>query len=83
MLLDLPDREANYSRPEDIFLKTLRKESAGVTVEAEVGIKAGRFRSRRMGQRHSVIAQSWRRNWQHAVPFFAYPASLKPCAAPH
>ncbi|WP_244629467.1 transposase, partial [Brucella sp. 191011898] len=26
---------------------------------------------------HPAIAQSWRRNWDHVVPFFAYPAAVR------
>ena len=29
------------------------------------------------GQRYPAITQSWRRNWQHVVPFFAYPESVR------
>lgn len=29
------------------------------------------------GQRYPAIAQSWRRNWSHVVPFFAFPESVR------
>ena len=29
------------------------------------------------GQRYPAIAQSWQRNWEHVVPFFAYPESVR------
>jgi putative transposase len=29
------------------------------------------------GQRYPAIAQSWRRNWEHVVPFFAFPESVR------
>ena len=29
------------------------------------------------GQRYPAIAQSWRRYWQHDVPFFAFPESVR------
>ena len=29
------------------------------------------------GQRYPAITQSWRRNWQHVVPFFAFPESVR------
>jgi putative transposase len=29
------------------------------------------------GQRYPAIAHSWRRNWQHVVPFFAFPESVR------
>nr|WP_244506905.1 transposase [Mesorhizobium ciceri] len=29
------------------------------------------------GQIYPVITQSWRRNWQHVVPFFAFPESVR------
>jgi putative transposase len=29
------------------------------------------------GQRYPAIAQSWRRNWDHVVPFFAFPEAVR------
>jgi putative transposase len=29
------------------------------------------------GQRFPTIAQSWRRNWAHVIPFFAFPAPVR------
>lgn len=29
------------------------------------------------GEKYPAIAQSWRRNWQHVVPFFAFPESVR------
>jgi putative transposase len=29
------------------------------------------------GQRYPAIAQSWRRNWEHVVPFFAFPEAVR------
>ena len=29
------------------------------------------------GQRYPAITQSWRRNWEHVVPFFAFPESVR------
>jgi len=29
------------------------------------------------GQRYPAIAQSWRRNWSHVVPFFAFPEAVR------
>jgi putative transposase len=35
------------------------------------------FEAGSWGQRYPAIAQSWRRNWQHVVPFFAFPESVR------
>ncbi|WP_202324098.1 MULTISPECIES: transposase [unclassified Mesorhizobium] len=35
---------------------------------------SGGLRGRRLGRRYPAITQSWRRDWQHVVPFFAYPS---------
>jgi putative transposase len=29
------------------------------------------------GQKYPVIAQSWRRNWEAVIPFFAFPADVR------
>jgi len=29
------------------------------------------------GQRYPAIAQSWRRNWEHVIPFFAFPEGVR------
>ena len=29
------------------------------------------------GTRYPAIVQSWRRNWQHVIPFFAFPISVR------
>ncbi len=45
--------------------------------DAEAGKQAlDDFDAGPWGQRYPAIAQSWRRNWQHVVPFFAFPESL-------
>jgi len=45
---------------------------------AEAGLKAlAEFETRFWGQRYPAIAQSWQRNWEHVVPFFAYPESVR------
>ena len=31
----------------------------------------------KLGQRYPAIAQSWQRNWEHVVPFFAYAESVR------
>ena len=44
--------------------------------DVEAGMKAlEEFDAGVWGQRYPAIAQSWRRNWQHVAPFFAYPES--------
>jgi len=46
--------------------------------DAEAGLAAlDAFDAGYWGQRYPAITQSWRRNWQHVVPFFAYPESVR------
>jgi putative transposase len=46
--------------------------------DAEAGKQAlDDFDTGPWGQRYPAIAQSWRRNWQHVVPFFAFPESVR------
>ncbi len=46
--------------------------------DAETGLKAlEAFEASPWGQRYPAIAQSWRRNWQHVVPFFAFPEAVR------
>jgi putative transposase len=46
--------------------------------DAEAGNNAlNEFDAGAWGQRYPAIAQSWRRNWQHVVPFFAFPESVR------
>ena len=46
--------------------------------DAEAGLAAlEAFDAGFWGQRYPAIAQSWRRNWQHVVPFFAFPESVR------
>jgi putative transposase len=35
------------------------------------------FDSGAWGRKYPAIAQSWRRNWEHVVPFFAFPESVR------
>ncbi|CAM5310589.1 hypothetical protein ATER59S_00858 [Aquamicrobium terrae] len=45
---------------------------------AEAGMKAlEEFEAGYWGQRYPAIALSWRRNWDHVVPFFAFPESVR------
>ena len=45
---------------------------------AKAGLKAlAEFETSFWGQRYPAIAQSWQRNWEHVVPFFAYPESVR------
>jgi Transposase, Mutator family len=37
---------------------------------------AGRFRRWTVGKKYPAIAQSWRRNWEQIIPFFAFPAAV-------
>jgi putative transposase len=46
--------------------------------DAETGLQAlDDFDAGPWGQKYPAIAQSWRRNWEHIVPFFAYPESVR------
>ncbi|MCT9000727.1 IS256 family transposase [Chelativorans intermedius] len=46
--------------------------------DAEAGMKAlEEFEAGYWGQRYPAIALSWRRNWEHVVPFFAFPESVR------
>jgi putative transposase len=46
--------------------------------DADAGLKAlDDFDAGPWGRRYPAIAQSWRRNWQHVVPFFAFPESVR------
>jgi putative transposase len=46
--------------------------------DAEAGRQAlDDFAAGPWGQRYPAIAQSWRRNWEHVVPFFAFPEAVR------
>lgn len=46
--------------------------------DAEAGMKAlEAFEAGPWGQRYPAIALSWRRNWEHVVPFFAFPEGVR------
>jgi putative transposase len=46
--------------------------------DADAGLKAFEaFEAGPWGQRYPAIAQSWRRNWEHVVPFFAFPEAVR------
>jgi putative transposase len=46
--------------------------------DAEAGRTAlDNFEAGPWGKRYPAIVQSWRRNWQHVVPFFAFPTSVR------
>jgi Transposase, Mutator family len=45
---------------------------------AEAGLKAlAEFETSFWGQRYPAIAQSWQRNLEHVLPFYAYPESVR------
>lgn len=45
---------------------------------AEAGMKAlETFEQGHWGQRYPAITQSWRRHWEHVIPFFAFPESVR------
>lgn len=39
--------------------------------------KLGEFEDGPWGKKYPAIAQSWRRNWEQVIPFFAYPADVR------
>jgi putative transposase len=46
--------------------------------DAEAGRQAlDDFDAGPWGKRYPAIAQSWRRNWQHVIPFFAFPEAVR------
>lgn len=46
--------------------------------DAKAGMKAlEEFEAGHWGQRYPAIAQSWRRSWEHVVPFFAFPEGVR------
>ena len=52
------------------------------SVERPFRLEAGRaalddFEAGPWGIRYPAIVQSWRRNWQHVIPFFAFPTSVR------
>ncbi len=46
--------------------------------DADAGMKAlEEFETGYWGQRYPAIVLSWRRNWEHVMPFFAFPESVR------
>jgi putative transposase len=46
--------------------------------DAEAGMKAlEAFEAGEWGRKYPAIGQSWRRNWDQVIPFFAYPESVR------
>jgi hypothetical protein len=46
--------------------------------DAEAGLKAlEAFEAGPWGEKYPAIAMSWRRNWEHVVPFFAFPEGVR------
>jgi len=45
---------------------------------ADAGKKAlDEFDTSPWGKKYPAIAQSWRRNWEHVIPFFAFPEAVR------
>lgn len=45
---------------------------------AEAGLAAlESFETGDWGQKYPAVAQSWRRNWDHVIPFFAFPEAVR------
>jgi putative transposase len=49
-----------------------RASDAAAGMQALEAFEAGDW-----GQRYPAIAQSWRRNWEHVIPFFAFPGGVR------
>jgi putative transposase len=46
--------------------------------DADAGRQAlGEFDAGPWGKKYPAIAQSWRRNWGHVIPFFAFPVAVR------
>ena len=46
--------------------------------DAEAGLAAlAEFEAGPWGEKYPAIAQSWRRNWHHVIPFFAFPEAVR------
>ena len=46
--------------------------------DAEAGLAAlAEFEAGPWGEKYPAIAQSWRRNWDHVIPFFAFPEAVR------
>ena len=46
--------------------------------DADIGRKALEdFDAGPWGKKYPAIAQSWRRNWEHVIPFFAFPVAVR------
>jgi putative transposase len=46
--------------------------------DADAGAKAlDEFDASPWGKKYPAIAQSWRRNWEHVIPFFAFPEGVR------
>ena len=46
--------------------------------DAEAGLAAlADFEAGPWGEKYPAIAQSWRRNWDHVIPFFAFPEAVR------
>jgi putative transposase len=46
--------------------------------DAEAGMKAlEAFEASEWSRKYPAIGESWRRNWDQVIPFFAYPESVR------
>ena len=46
--------------------------------DAEAGHAAlAEFEAGPWGEKYPAIAQSWRRNWDHVIPLFAFPEAIR------
>ena len=49
----------------------------GADTAATATLRLDEFDAGPWGQKYPAIAQSWRRNWQQVIPFFAFPAAVR------
>lgn len=79
-----PTRTRIFSVVNEALSDLFRSKSndAAVILSSSTPFLAGEgveeFEARYWGQRYPTIAMSWRRNWDHVVPCFAFPESVRP-----
>jgi putative transposase len=49
----------------------------GAESATAAAVRLDEFAAGSWGQKYPAIAQSWRRNWEQVIPFFAFPAAVR------
>ncbi len=49
----------------------------GAETAAAAAVRLDEFNTGPWGQKYPAIAQSWRRNWEQVIPFFAFPTAVR------